>query len=129
MERQRAFELIKEEVKTNNLVKHLLATEAVMSALSEHFGEDPELWGLAGLVHDIDYDLTKDDFPQHGKLGAEMLSKAGITNEEILHAVYAHTGNILPETTMARALYCTDPLTGFLVACAFDYPFKETQGY
>ena len=127
MEREKAFELIKEKVKNKNLVKHLLATEAVMAALSRHFGENPDMWGLAGLVHDIDYDLTKDDFPRHGKLGAEMLLKAGITNDEILHAVYAHTGNILPETTMARALFCTDPLTGFLVACALITPSKKLK--
>ena len=127
MERQRAYKLIKEKVKTKNLVKHLLATEAVMEALSEHFGENTQIWGLAGLVHDIDYDLTKDNFSQHGKLGAEMLSKEGITDEKILHAVQAHSGHEDPKTTLARALYCSDPLTGFLVACALITPSKKIK--
>ena len=127
MERNKALTLVKKNVKTKNLVKHLLATEAVMEALSEHFGEDPGIWGLAGLVHDIDYDLTKDDFSQHGKLGAEMLSKEGITDEKILHAVQAHSGHEDPKTTLARALYCSDPLTGFLVACALITPSKKIK--
>ncbi|MBN2373227.1 HD domain-containing protein [bacterium] len=117
MERQRALELIQKHVTTKNLIKHLLATEAVMRSLACHFGEDPLAWGMAGLVHDLDYDLTKDDFSQHGKLGAEILSEEGI-DEDILHAVRAHSGNVEAQTRLAKALYCTDPLTGFLVACA-----------
>ncbi|MGA1844750.1 MAG: HD domain-containing protein [bacterium] len=125
MERQRALALITETVKTKNLVKHLLATEAVMQALSRHFGEDQAVWGLAGLVHDIDYDLTKNNFPQHGKLGAELLAREGMVNEDILHAVRAHSGQEQPASLMAWALYCTDPLTGFLVACALITPSKK----
>jgi putative nucleotidyltransferase with HDIG domain len=126
MERHKALELIKANVKTKNLVKHLLATEAVMRALAEHFKEDSDLWGLAGLVHDIDYDLTKDDFPQHGKVGADMLAKEGM-NEVILHAVRAHSGSEEPKSKLAKALCCTDPLTGFLVACALINPSKKIK--
>ncbi len=127
MERQKALDLIKGKVKTKNLVKHLLATEAVMQALAEHFGENSEIWGLAGLAHDIDYDLTKDNFSQHGKLGAEMLAKEGMRDEEILHAVRAHSGHEEPGTSLARALFCTDPLTGFLVACALITPSHKIK--
>lgn len=126
MERHRALDLIKDNVKTKNLVKHLLATEAVMRALAEHFKEDPDLWGLAGLVHDLDYDLTKDDFPQHGKVGANMLAKEGL-DEVILHAVRAHSGSEEAQSMLAKALYCTDPLTGFLVACALINPSKKIK--
>jgi putative nucleotidyltransferase with HDIG domain len=126
MERHKALDLVKENVKTKNLVKHLLATEAVMSALAEHFKEDSDLWGLAGLVHDIDYDLTKDDFPLHGKVGANMLAKEGM-DETILHAVRAHSGSEEPQSKLAKALCCTDPLTGFLVACALINPSKKIK--
>lgn len=126
MERHRALDLIKENVKTKNLIKHLLATEAVMRALAEHFKEDPDLWGLAGLVHDIDYDLTKDDFQQHGKLGAKMLAKEDM-DEKILHAVRAHSGSEQAQSRLAKALCCTDPLTGFLVACALINPSKKIK--
>ncbi len=124
MDRETALKLIKKYIKTKNLVKHLLATEAVMKALAIRFNEDPEVWGLAGLVHDIDYDLTKDCFSKHGKMGAEILANQGI-DEEILHAVRAHSGNEEPKSIMAKALCCTDPLTGFLVACALITPVKK----
>ncbi|MGA1839409.1 MAG: HD domain-containing protein [bacterium] len=126
MERHKALGLIKTNIKTKNLVKHLLATEAVMRALAEHFKEDQDLWGVVGLVHDIDYDLTKDDFPMHGKLGADMLAKEGV-DEEILHAVRSHSGSEEAKSRLAKALCCTDPLTGFLVACALINPAKKIK--
>ena len=126
MKREKALDLINENVKTKNLVKHLLATEVVMRALAGYFKENLDLWGMAGLVHDIDYDLTKDDFPQHGKIGADMLAKEGM-DERIIHAVRAHSGSEAPQTKLAKALYCTDPLTGFLVACALINPSKKIK--
>ncbi len=81
---------------------------------------------MQGLVHDIDYDLTKDDFPQHGKIGANMLAKEGV-DEAILHAVRAHSGSELAKSRLAKALCCTDPLTGFLVACALINPSKKIK--
>ena len=58
MDRNTALELMKSHVKNKNLQKHMLAAEAVMRALAKHFNEDVELWGLAGLLHDVDYDKT-----------------------------------------------------------------------
>ncbi len=63
MNRNEALDLIKTRVKEPNLIKHMLAAEAVMRALAQHFGEDPDVWGFVGLVHDLDYNETIDDFP------------------------------------------------------------------
>ena len=88
MERNEALNLVKANVKNKNLVKHMLAAEAIMRHMAEHFGEDVDAWGLAGLLHDVDYDKTKDTPEQHGLLGAEMLREAGLS-EEIVQAVLA----------------------------------------
>ncbi len=124
MERDEAYKLVKQNVKNRNLVKHMLATEAVMSALAERFGEDARVWGLAGLLHDVDYDSTFDDFPRHGFMSAEILEQKGV-DEAILHAIKAHPGHITAESRMAKALYAVDPLTGLIVAAALIHPDKK----
>jgi len=124
MERDEALSLVKKNVKNRNLVKHMLATEAVMASLAERFGEDANAWGLAGLLHDVDYDSTFDDFPRHGFMSAEILEDKGV-DEAILHAIKAHPGHIPAETRMAKALYAVDPLTGLIVAAALIHPDKK----
>jgi putative nucleotidyltransferase with HDIG domain len=86
MERQKAIDLINEMVPDQNLRNHMLATESVMRALAERFGEDPERWALAGLVHDLDYRETVDDFPRHGYVSAEILREKGV-DEDILEQI------------------------------------------
>ena len=76
MARDEALALIEKQVTNRNLRKHMLATEAVMRALARRLGTDEELWGLAGLVHDIDYDQTAQDTSQHAVLGAKMLKES-----------------------------------------------------
>jgi len=65
MEREEALELVKSKVKNKNLIKHMLAVEAIMKRLAQHFGEDEKLWGLTGLLHDLDYDETVNDPEKH----------------------------------------------------------------
>lgn len=123
MNRDEALKLVKEKIKNENLVKHCLAVEACMRALARHFGPSTELgvneekWGLAGLLHDIDYEETKDNPEKHSLIGAEMLEKMGL-DKEIVEAVKTHNEmhNIVPETKMAKALFSVDPLTGLIVA-------------
>jgi putative nucleotidyltransferase with HDIG domain len=128
MSRTQALEQVKKNVKNKNLVKHMLATEAVMRGLAEHFGEDPDRWGLAGLLHDIDYDKTADDPYTHSKLGAEMLQDLGY-DEDIVYAVKVHNDahGFERKSLMDRALYCTDPLTGLIVASALIHPDKKLE--
>jgi hypothetical protein len=126
MNREEALNLIKEKIKNNNLIKHCLSVEACLAALAGYFKEDKEQWGLAGLLHDIDYEETKNDPQNHSLKGAEMLEKIGL-EKEITEAVKTHNEahGIAPETKLAKSLYCVDPLTGLIVAATLVLPSKK----
>jgi putative nucleotidyltransferase with HDIG domain len=126
MNRDNALKLVREKIQNQNLVKHCLAAEACMRGLGEHFGEDADLWGLTGLLHDIDYEETKNDAQKHSILGAEILEKQGL-EKEICEAVKTHNEahGIIPESKMAKAIFCVDPLTGLIVAATLVLPSKK----
>lgn len=96
-----------------------------MRALARKFGEDEEQWGLAGLLHDIDYDETKDP-REHSLKGSEILRAAGV-DEKICQAVKIHNPvhGLMPVTLLDKALYAGETYTGFLVACALVQPNKK----
>jgi len=126
MDRENALKIVRENLKADNLYYHSLAVEAVMVGLAEKFGEDKELWGLAGLLHDVDYEITSDDFNKHGLVSAEMLSEYDLP-DELIHAVKAHnemTGAVR-ESLLDKALFAADPITGLLTACALVKPSKK----
>jgi putative nucleotidyltransferase with HDIG domain len=123
MDRENAYGLVREKVKTKNLIKHMLATEAVMKGLAERLGEDEASWGIAGLLHDLDYDLTVNEPERHARQTAEWME--GKLGPDIIHAIVAHPGHTARESTMAKALYAVDPLTGLIVACALIHPDKK----
>lgn len=122
--RDQALNLVREKVPQANLVKHMLAAEAVMKALARHFGENEEDWGLAGLLHDLDYAETYDKPDMHAIRTAEILKEFGIS-QEIIDAILGHNDKAERKTLMAKALYAVDPLTGFIVACALMTPDKK----
>ncbi|MFH1514850.1 MAG: HD domain-containing protein [bacterium] len=128
MDRESAYKLVNEHVKTVNLVKHMLATEAVMRALARELSENEERWGIAGLVHDIDLDILGDDLARHSLLSAEMLKENGF-DDEITGAVASHNdAHALPrDTKMAKALYACDPLTGLITASALVRPDQKLE--
>ncbi len=128
MDRQKALTLIKEHVKNENSIKHMLAVEAVMRALARRFGENEDLWGIAGLVHDIDMEIVdyREKPEKHGKKGAEILREHGAP-EEVVDAALAHndkTGK-KREALLEKAIFCTDPLTGLIVASVLVLPEKK----
>lgn len=126
MTREEALKLLKLKVSNANLIKHSLAVEAVMKFLAKHFGEDGTKWSLTGLLHDIDYDETKDDMLNHSLIGAEMLEKIGI-DKEICQAIKVHNDKhgIAPQSLLEKALYVTDPLTGLITAAVLVLPSKK----
>jgi len=124
MTRNDALSLVKEKVKNKNLRKHMLATEACMRALAARLGGNEEEWALAGLLHDLDYDETVNDFARHGYATCEYLQDKGVSSD-ILSAIMAHTGHTPVGNQMDLALYAVDPLTGFLVAAALMHPTKK----
>ncbi len=129
MNREVALKAVKENVKTENLIKHMLATEAIMRALAQRFKENEDEWGIAGLLHDIDIDLTNADMKIHGKPGAQMARELG-ASDAICHAILAHN-QMLGEPCVSlldKALFCTDPLTGLITAAALVRPDKKLVG-
>ena len=126
MTREEALDSIKANVENVNLVKHMLATEAIMRALAKRLGEDEEEWGLTGLLHDIDVELTEGDMNSHSKLGADLVREMGVS-EAMAHAVLCHNEahGIPLETKLDEALFCADPLTGLITAAALVRPDKK----
>jgi putative nucleotidyltransferase with HDIG domain len=127
MNRDECLALVKENCGNKNLLKHMLATEAVMGALARRLGEDEEEWARAGLVHDLDYDETADSPERHGLVSAEMLCERGFS-DEVVHAVKAHNEHVPRESAMDRALYASDPVTGLIVAAALMHPDRKLAG-
>ncbi|AZR74787.1 phosphohydrolase [Anoxybacter fermentans] len=126
MSREEALNLVKQEIKQKNLIKHCLAVEAVMRRLANHFGKNEEKWALAGLLHDIDYDKTANDPERHSIVGADFLAEKGL-DEDIVYAIRVHNDvHGLPrKSLMDKALYASDPLTGLIVAAALIHPEKK----
>lgn len=124
LSREEALALVKQHVSNRNLVKHMIAVEAVMRRLAGHFGEDEEIWGLAGLLHDLDYAETVEDFSRHGFRTVEILADKDVP-PQVLHAIKAHPGHVPRETAMDKALYAIDPLTGLIVAAVLMHPQKK----
>jgi putative nucleotidyltransferase with HDIG domain len=126
MKRETAFDLVQKHVKNRNLVKHMLAVEAIMKALAERLGQNKEQWGLAGLLHDIDYDKTADSPEQHSIIGANMLAELGVA-PDIVYAVKVHNEvHGFPRNSLLdKALYAADPLSGLIVAAALIHPERK----
>lgn len=126
MDRTEAFELVSARIGNRNLVNHCVAVEVIMEALARHFDlpeEDVARWALAGLLHDLDYAETAEDFARHGIVSAEELT--GVVDAEIVHAILAHADKAPRETLMDKALFAADPTTGFIVAAALVRPEKK----
>jgi putative nucleotidyltransferase with HDIG domain len=128
MDRERALAELKARLVTKNLIKHSLAVEAIMRKLAAFFQEDIELWGLAGLLHDIDYDKTGSDPEKHGIVGAEILDGLNV-DHTVIYAVKAHNSKtgIVRRRKIDKALYCSDPLSGLIIACALIKPDKKLE--
>ncbi len=122
--RDESFDILKNRVKTINLIKHMLAVEAIMRGLANHFNEDVEKWGLAGLMHDIDIDEYGKDLSMHGKVGATWLKEMGYDND-IVNAVLAHAGHKPLESRFEKALFASDPLSGLIISSALIHPSKK----
>ncbi len=129
MTRQEALNSIKANVEDKNLVKHMLATEAIMRALARYLSENEEEWGLTGLLHDIDMELSGGDVGTHSKLGADLVRELG-ASEATAHAILCHNEmhGIPLETKLDMALFCADPLSGLIVAAALVRPDKKLAG-
>ncbi len=122
--REQAYELVVDKIGVNNLLKHILAVEAGLRRLAAHLGENVELWGLTGLLHDLDYNETKDDEARHTFVTEQWLTQHHLP-QEMLYAIRAHPGHVPCRTRLDYALFAVDPATGFIVACALMHPAKR----
>ncbi|MDP6631962.1 MAG: HDIG domain-containing protein [Dehalococcoidales bacterium] len=126
MTREEALDSVKENVENENSIKHMLATEAIMRGLAKRLGEDEEEWGLTGLLHDIDLELTDGDTSSHSRLGADLVREMG-GSEAMTEAILCHNEahGLTRETNLDKALFCVDPLTGLITASALVRPDKK----
>jgi putative nucleotidyltransferase with HDIG domain len=126
MEREEALNLVKSKVKGKNLIKHMLAVEAIMRRVAVHFNEDIRMWSLTGLLHDLDYDETVNDFERHSLLTCEWLKDYEL-DQRILYAIKAHPRKVEPESKMDWTLFAADPLSGLIVAATLMHPTKKLK--
>jgi putative nucleotidyltransferase with HDIG domain len=128
--REQAWTIVNEYTKNQNLVRHMLAVEAAMRAYALKYGEDEDLWGTVGLVHDFDYEQYPDlSVEGHPMVGARILREQGWP-EEIVQAVLAHAAEytgVPAESLMEKSLVAVDELTGLLVAVALVRPSKDIR--
>ncbi len=121
--REDAWNLVREWIESDSLRKHVLGVEAAMRAYARRDGEDEELWAIAGLVHDLDYERFPDPETGHPRMALEELRKRGYP-EDVLDAVAGHAEylNVPRETALAKTLFAVDELSGFIAACALVRP-------
>lgn len=124
--RDEALNLVKQNTTKRNVLYHMLAVETIMRKLAEYLGEDAELWGLIGLLHDVDYEKTEATPEKHSLLAEEILK--GHVPDEVIKSIKTHnfrfTG-VKPESRMEKALIAADAISGLLVACALVMPSKK----
>ncbi len=126
MNREEALKLVKENVSKGNLVKHMLAVEAIMKGVAEYLEEDKEKWDLVGLLHDIDFGKTENDPEKHALLAEDILKDK--VDEEIIRAIKSHNfehTKVNPENKMEYTLIAADAISGLIIAAALIIPTKK----
>jgi len=124
MTRDEAWTLLNEYTKSDSLIKHALAVEAAMGYYAEQLGENVEIWRMAGLLHDFDYEKWPQE-PDHTREGAMILRTKGL-DEEIVGAILSHAewnqDEYPLDRSLRKALYAVDELCGFIMAVAYVRP-------
>jgi len=124
--REAALALVRDKLENDNLIKHCLATEAVMRSLASRFNEDPEKWGLAGLLHDLDAE-TQPDLATHTRETEDILTDLGV-DSAIIETIGMHNETARDRkraSTFEHALAAGETITGLIVATALVYPDKK----
>lgn len=128
--REKALSLLQEHIRNPNMIKHCLAAEAVLGALAGHLGEDREQWSMAGLLHDLDVEMTEADLNIHGRETVRILQEHGV-DPEIVEAVALHNERSAGRKRSQRfhhALAAGETITGLIIATALVYPDKKLAG-
>jgi len=126
LSREEAFVLLKKYVKDVNLIKNSIIAEAVLRQIAKRLGKDEELWGLTGLLHNLDYDFTRENPEKRGILSTDLLEN--LLPEESINAIkannYMHT-DYIPITSLDKSLISTAEFAGFIVTVAQSMPSKK----
>lgn len=129
LSRERALEIVTKNITNKNLVKHCLCVEAAMREIARYFKEDEDLWGLIGLLHDADWEVTESQPHEHTRRTVEWIQNEGETNEALIRTILAHNHEKNteppPNNILEWALYTCDELTGLVVATALVRPDKK----
>jgi putative nucleotidyltransferase with HDIG domain len=125
MNREQALAIVNEFIDNQNLVRHMLAVEAAMRFYARQFGDDEEKWGITGLLHDFDWEIHP-TLEQHPQAGEPLLRERGVP-EDIIRAIQSHADHtgVLRETSMEKALFACDEITGLIVAVALVRPSRS----
>jgi putative nucleotidyltransferase with HDIG domain len=125
MDRSEAFAIVKEYVKNAGLINHMLCVEAAMRFYAEKLGQDVDLWGITGLLHDFDWEIHP-TLEQHPMDGLPILRQHGVP-EEIVHAILTHANHasVPRQTPMEKALFACDEVTGLITAVALVRPSRS----
>jgi|SRR5690554_5249275 len=124
--RDEAIELVKKHITSVNMQRHCLASEAVMRALARRLCENEEVWGMTGLLHDLDAELTSNDPASHGLVSAKLLE--GKVTDEMIDAIVMHNevaSGKTRSTKFQHALAAGETITGLITATALVYPDKK----
>lgn len=125
MNRSEALSIVKEYVKNQGLINHMLSVEAAMRYYARKLGEDEELWGVTGLLHDFDWEIHP-TLEEHPQAGAPILRGRNVP-EEIVRAILSHADHsgVPRQTNMEKALYACDEITGLVTAVALVRPSRS----
>jgi putative nucleotidyltransferase with HDIG domain len=126
MNREEALDLVKAHLKNKNLVKHSLAVEACMREMARHLNEDEEKWGLAGILHDLDYEITEKSPELHTTETVKILQEKGIA-PDIIRTIQAHAGQVECQNKMEWSIFSIDPLTGLIIAATLMHPTRKLK--
>lgn len=124
--REEAFALLKKYLRDDKLIKHSLAVEAILRDMAKKLDRDEELWGVIGLLHDLDYEYTKREPEKHANLSAQILE--GLLPEKGVNAIKAHNymhTDYIPTTSIDKALIAADAVSGLIIATALVVPSKK----
>jgi putative nucleotidyltransferase with HDIG domain len=128
MNEEEAAQLVKENIENTKLLNHSFAVESIMRGIAEYLHEDVRLWGMCGLLHDIDFEKIKGDPGKHGIAAEDILR--GNVDERVIRAIRAHNGEntgTVPESAMERCLISTDSVSGLLIASTLVMPTKKIK--
>ncbi len=127
MDREQAFQILTRYLTNPNLVNHSLAAEAAMRALAKKLGGEENIWGITGLLHDADYEMSKGSPQMHGLL---LFEREKSIPEDIAYAIKSHNyqnTKVLPKSQMDWAITCCDQLTGLIVAATLIHPDRKLK--